>query len=122
MLARGINPYSVARLVGITVDILERHYAPFIPELRERVRRALDNGEGLEAMPRQNTDPRERKDRIRIPKGYPKTSQFVKSAGDKSVTMDAKKPPSITELAGEPVSRIVRAALQTNKLFGFNRR
>jgi integrase len=63
MLARGVNPYSVARLVGITVDILERHYAPFIPELRERVRRALDSGEGLEAMPRQH-DLRQQKDRI----------------------------------------------------------
>jgi hypothetical protein len=41
----GINPYSVATLVGITVDI-------------------LDSGEGLEAMPRPNTDSRERKERI----------------------------------------------------------
>jgi integrase len=48
MLARGVNPYSVARLVGITVEMLERHYAPFIPELRERVRQALENGQGLE--------------------------------------------------------------------------
>jgi integrase len=48
MLARGVNPYNVAKLVGITVEMLERHYAPFIPELRERVRRALDSGEGLE--------------------------------------------------------------------------
>jgi len=48
MLARGVNPYSVAKLVGITVEMLERHYAPFIPELRERVRRALDSGQGLE--------------------------------------------------------------------------
>ena len=64
MLVRGIDPYSVARLVGITVDILERHYAPFIPELRERVRRALNSGEGLEAMPGPNTDSRKRKERI----------------------------------------------------------
>jgi hypothetical protein len=28
--------------------MLERHYAPFIPELRERVRRALDGAQGLE--------------------------------------------------------------------------
>ena len=48
MLARGVNPYNVAKLVGITVEMLERHYAPFIPELRERVRRALDSGQGLE--------------------------------------------------------------------------
>jgi integrase len=49
MLARGVNPYSVARLVGITVEMLERHYAPFIPELRDRVRVALEQGQGLEA-------------------------------------------------------------------------
>lgn len=48
MLARDVNPYNVARLVGITVEMLERHYAPFIPELRERVRVALDGGQGLE--------------------------------------------------------------------------
>jgi hypothetical protein len=40
MLARGGNPYSAPRLVGITVEILERHYASFIPELRERVKKA----------------------------------------------------------------------------------
>ncbi len=39
MLARGVNPYNVARLVGITVEMLERHYAPFIPA-RTRPRRA----------------------------------------------------------------------------------
>jgi site-specific recombinase XerD len=48
MLARGVNPYNVARLVGITVEMLERHYAPFIPELRARVRVALETGPGLE--------------------------------------------------------------------------
>jgi hypothetical protein len=31
----------------------------------------------------------------------------LKHAGDKSVTMDAKKPLTITELAGESVSRIL---------------
>ncbi len=64
MLARGVNPYNVAKVVGITVDILERHYAPFIPELRERVRRALDSGEGLEPMSRQDNDSQEQKERI----------------------------------------------------------
>lgn len=48
MLARGVNPYNVAKLVGITVDMLERHYAPFISELRDRVRIALEHGQGLE--------------------------------------------------------------------------
>jgi site-specific recombinase XerD len=50
MLARGVNPYTVARLVGITVEMLERHYAPFIPELRDRVRVALESGQGLESV------------------------------------------------------------------------
>jgi site-specific recombinase XerD len=50
MLARGINPYHVARLMGITVEVLEKHYAPFIPELRERVRVALESGQGLEVI------------------------------------------------------------------------
>lgn len=48
MLVRGVNPYNVARVVGITVEMLERHYAPFIPELRQRVRVALDSERGLE--------------------------------------------------------------------------
>ena len=56
MLARGVNPYSVSRLVGITVEMLERHYAPFIPELRERVRQALENGQGLEPALIQSTE------------------------------------------------------------------
>jgi len=50
MLARGVNPYNVARVLGITVEMLERHYASFIPELRERVRVALESGQGLEAV------------------------------------------------------------------------
>ena len=50
MLVRGVNPYNVARLVGITVEMLERHYAPFIPELRDRVRRALESDCGLEIV------------------------------------------------------------------------
>lgn len=59
-----MNPYSVAKLVGITVDILERHYAPLIPELRERVRRALDSAEGLDGMLRRNTYSQEQKEHI----------------------------------------------------------
>ena len=65
MLARGVNPYNVAKLVGITVEMLEKHYAPFIPELRERVRRALEKGQGLEsASPVQNSELTECKGRV----------------------------------------------------------
>lgn len=48
MLARGANPYDVAKLLGDTVQTIEKHYAPFVPELRDRSRRLMENGEGLE--------------------------------------------------------------------------
>jgi integrase len=48
MLARGASPYDVAKLLGDTVDTIEKHYAPFVRELRERARRIMENGEGLE--------------------------------------------------------------------------
>ena len=60
MLARGLNPYSVARLMGITVEMLEKHYAQFVPELRDRVRVALDSGHGMESTQSQvKTNPQE---------------------------------------------------------------
>jgi integrase len=48
MLARGASPYDVAKLLGDTVDTVEKHYAPFVRELRERARWIMENGEGLE--------------------------------------------------------------------------
>ena len=48
MLARGANPYDVAKLLGDTVQTVEKHYAPFVPELRDRSRRLMENGEGLD--------------------------------------------------------------------------
>lgn len=47
---RGVNPSSIAGLVGNTVEILERHYAPFIPELHDPVRIALERDYGLESI------------------------------------------------------------------------
>jgi len=38
----------VAKLLGDTVDTIEKHYAPFVKELRERARRIMESGEGLE--------------------------------------------------------------------------
>jgi hypothetical protein len=38
----------VAKLLGDTVDTVEKHYAPFVRELRERARRIMETGEGLE--------------------------------------------------------------------------
>jgi hypothetical protein len=36
LLAAGASLYDVAKLLGITVAIAERHYAPYVEELRER--------------------------------------------------------------------------------------
>jgi integrase len=48
LLVRGATPYDVAKLLGDTVDTVERHYAPFVKELRDRARKIMENGEGLE--------------------------------------------------------------------------
>jgi integrase len=48
LLARGASLYDVAKLLGDTVDTVEKHYAPFVRELRARARWILEKGEGLE--------------------------------------------------------------------------
>jgi hypothetical protein len=37
-------------MLGDTVETVEKHYAPFVPALRERVRRIMESGSGLEAV------------------------------------------------------------------------
>jgi hypothetical protein len=41
MLAKGANPYDVAKLLGDTVATVETHYAPFAKELRDRARKII---------------------------------------------------------------------------------
>jgi site-specific recombinase XerD len=48
LLARGASPYDVAKLLGDTVDTIEKHYVPFVRELREQARRIMETGEWLE--------------------------------------------------------------------------
>jgi integrase len=51
MLARGASPYDVEKLLGDTIETVEKHYAEFVRELRERVRRMMESNErGLEAF------------------------------------------------------------------------
>jgi hypothetical protein len=51
MLARGASPYDVEKLLGDTIETAEKHYAEFVRELRERVRRMMESNErGLEAF------------------------------------------------------------------------
>jgi integrase len=64
MLARGASPYDVAKLLGDTVDTIERHYAPFVRELRERARRIMEIGEGLEITGTQQAQQKARLERI----------------------------------------------------------
>ena len=48
LLCAGAGIYDVAQMPGDTVETVERHYAPFVPALRERVRRIMESGDGLE--------------------------------------------------------------------------
>ncbi len=50
LLLRGASPYDVAKMLGDTIETVEKHYMPFVRELRERVRRILENGTGLEEI------------------------------------------------------------------------
>ena len=50
MLTRGANPYDVAKMLGDTIETVERYYMPFVKELRDRVRNILETGVGLEEL------------------------------------------------------------------------
>ncbi len=50
MLTRGASPYDVAKMLGDTIETVEKHYTPFVKELRERVRSILETGVGLEEL------------------------------------------------------------------------
>jgi hypothetical protein len=48
LLLKGASPYDVAKLLGDTIETVEKHYAPFVRELRDRARRIVESSEGLE--------------------------------------------------------------------------
>jgi len=48
MLARGATPYDIAKLLGDEIATVEKHYAPFVRELRERVRTLMESKLGME--------------------------------------------------------------------------
>jgi integrase len=50
MLTRGASPYDVAKMLGDTIETVEKHYTPFVKELRDRVRNILETGVGLEEL------------------------------------------------------------------------
>ena len=50
MLTRGASPYDVAKMLGDTIETIEKHYTPFVKELRERVRGLLETGVGIEEL------------------------------------------------------------------------
>jgi integrase len=51
LLCKGASPYDVAKSLGDVVATVEKHYAPFVRELRDRLRNIMDNGVGLEQLP-----------------------------------------------------------------------
>jgi integrase len=57
MLARGASPYDVAKLLGDEIATIEKHYAPFVRELRERVRNLMETGKGIHAFEPQRSAP-----------------------------------------------------------------
>ena len=58
MLTRGASPYDVAKMLGDTIETVEKHYTPFVRELRERVRMILETVTGLENLSKiQASDP-----------------------------------------------------------------
>jgi integrase len=48
LLLKGASVYDVAKLLGDTVETVEKYYAPYVRELRERARRFVESQEGLE--------------------------------------------------------------------------
>ena len=64
LLARGASPYDVAKLLGDTVETVEKHYAPFVRELRERARRIMESGEGLELAGTQRAQNNEKAEQV----------------------------------------------------------
>ena len=43
MLEQGAGPYDVAKMLGDNIETTEKHYTPFVPVLRERVRGFLES-------------------------------------------------------------------------------
>jgi hypothetical protein len=78
----------VAKLLGDTLETMEKHYAPFVKELRDRVRNLMENDEGLHV----SCTLRQR----------PEATSIKQNA----------------LVAGEPVSRIPKGGLQANNFRG----
>lgn len=64
MLCRGATPYDVAKILGDTIETVEQHYAPFVPELRERVRRILESSVEAENVGRNRAGSQPEKEQI----------------------------------------------------------
>jgi|HubBroStandDraft_1064217.scaffolds.fasta_scaffold81553_3 hypothetical protein len=92
LLHKGVDIFLVAKLLGDTVAVVEKHYARFVTELRERARGLMTASAGLEGTIWDTIDS----------DGHPSIAnkEFV---------------------AAGPVSRIRRSALQTDKLFEISR-
>ena len=59
MLSRGASPYDVAKMLGDTIETVEKHYTPFVKELRDRVRGILETGTGIEEAAKMRLEARQ---------------------------------------------------------------
>lgn len=50
LLLRGASSCDVAKMLGDTIETVQKHYMPFVREFRDRVRRILATGAGLEEL------------------------------------------------------------------------
>lgn len=50
MLVRGASIYDVAKLLGDSIRTVEQHYTPFVPALQDRVRKLMQESDGLEVV------------------------------------------------------------------------
>jgi integrase len=50
LMVGGASLYEVAKLLGDTAAMVEKHYLDFVSEMRDKARRILDGGEGLEKI------------------------------------------------------------------------
>jgi hypothetical protein len=59
MLSGGASPYDVAKMLGDTIDTVEKDYTPFVKELRDRVRDILETDTGIEEAAKMPSEARQ---------------------------------------------------------------
>lgn len=59
MLSRDASPYDIAKMLGDTIDTVEKHYTAFVKKLRDRLRNILETGTGIEEAAKMPSEARQ---------------------------------------------------------------